>query len=886
MTIAKVIGSGLLFFWSLLCMAQPNDLPLTVEYLEDPSRALTLETITSMGSEAWKNSEESVLSFGFTESAYWLRLTIDGPSDQIRKMFLQVAYPALDKLELHSPGPDGTYTLRTTGDTYPFAQRDVVNRNFVFKLDIQGRQTYFIRCETLGSMKIPLQLYDPDHFHAVNEWEAIGLGFFGGVIIAMILYNSFLGLSIRDMNYVYYIGYIGLFMVFNLSLSGVSYQYLWPRNTWLANYSIPLSIFGSSICALQFSRRFLRTDIHNPWLDRVIRGIMTWAIIGVLLLPVLSYKITTQSSTAVALAVNFSLLTAGLILVKRGHRSARFYMIAFAAIWCGMAVKALQTLGLMPVTAFSENGVVIGSMAEVILLSLALGDKIHQEQRAARRKIETLNARLSEKVEEQTSDIRSMLQNIKQGIFTVEMVADVPVLSADFSEHLTEILGEKNLAGRSLMDVVFGRSQLSLDAQQLPKDFTLTAPNGQKKIIEIEWCPVLGPDSRTIHKFLVTLRDVSSYRTLQAHSREQEEELQCISELLNCSNTSFIRFCQLFQDLLSENRRLVSSLNARDGEALKIMFINMHTLKGEARQLHLSRLTSHIHTAEQAFADANKDPRAMLQAKDLLALLDDCDFALQRYIDINEQKLGRSTATHEVSVSRSFLVQVIEKFRQILSLPLAQPLRQELEDTNRKLMDCVFLNAELVLNEAMKHASILARDLQKAQPVIRIDSSRLNLSAAGETLLRKVFLHLIRNSLDHGIESAEERLAKGKPASGTIEVVMDQPDSDSLRIRYRDDGRGINIARLKAIAADLGLLKPDELADPLRIAQVIFEDGISTSKTVTDISGRGMGMGAIKEYVERLGGRIELKLATPEAETQGYLPFELVLLTPLTTMAA
>ncbi len=925
MHIGRLLGFCLLFLGSLQASAsEPVNLldhqdviefGKAAEYLEDPEGKLRFDEIKVLPPESWKTSHVTVPNFGFTRSAYWLKFTFQGDPLQSRRMLLQIAYPALDSLELYVPQSDGAYLVKKTGDHQPFHERDVANRNFLFKVDVAGQQTYYLRCETSGSMKIPLMLFDPEHFQELDELQVIEIGFFCGIIIAMLAYNSFLAFTIRDINYLYYIGYIGLLLAFTLSLNGMAFQYLWPRNVWLANYSIPLTIYSSAFFALLFSTRFLRTDRHVPLADKFITGLKIWALAGMALMAFIPYKITTQSCTALSLVLNFILMTTGLILVKRGHRSARFYMIAFAAIWCGMAAKALQTLVLISVSYFTENGIFIGSMMEVILLSLALGDKIHHRQQAAQKKIESLNSSLADtvksldaKVEEQTSEIKSMLENIKQGIFTVELVNQVPVLNADFSEHLTDILGTKDLAGKPLMNYVFGRSNLSADeramiesimiaclgepliayevnAQQLPQEFILDDETGQRKTIEMEWCPVLSKSGTTVQRFLVTLRDVSSYRILQAQSREQEDELRYTSELLNFPNETFLRFVQLFQDLIQENRRLLSALHSRDPEILKILFINMHTLKGAARQLGLSRLTSQIHTAEQIFADLNRQVQLPVNAPQILQALTDCEQALEKYISINHSKLGRSTTADELTVSRRRLEEIVRFLRQFSEQPLSVPMRQELQQLTQGLTDIIYHSSTIVLNDILKHANTLARDLHKAEPDIRIESIPVNLTSTGEDLLRKVFLHLIRNSLDHGIEFPDERLAKGKPPSGTIQVVMDQPDSQSMRIRYRDDGRGINIARLKQIACDFGLLKGDDLHDALKIAYSIFADGISTSKAVTDISGRGVGMGAIKEYVERLGGSIELKLH-PDNSDSGFLPFELVLFAPSQILVA
>jgi signal transduction histidine kinase len=926
MTPGKLILLTLLLVWPAIGFGsqaisipvdfQALEIGTAIDFLEDADRTLGFEEIVSNDKLPWQSSQAPVPNFGFTQSAYWLRFTLESDPDKARSLYLQIAYPALDKIELYINQADGSHIRHISGDHYPFAERELQNRNFIFKIDHQGRRTYYLRCETSGSLKIPLKLFDPEYFQSVDEKEVTGLGIFCGIMLAMILYNSFLAVTIRDLNYVYYICYISLFMMFNLSLSGLTFQYLWPQNIWLANFSIPMAIYGSSFFALTFSRRFLGTRQHAPYSDKAILFLMGWGFLGILLIAVVPYKITTQLSTALALMVNVVLLTAGIDLVRKGHRSARFYLIAFAAIWCGMAVKAIQTLGFLPVTPFTENGVVVGSMAEVILLSLALGDKIQREQKAAKDKIESLNADLSEtvrtldkKVAEQTSDIRSMLQYIRQGIFTVEMIDNIPVLSTDFSEHLIHILGTRDIAGKPLMDVVFGRANVSEDArsqiqsvmhsclgesviayelnsEQLPQEFTLSDPDGSSRIIEIEWCPVLSKDGSLVQKFLVTLRDVSSYRILQAQSREQQDELLLISELINTTNASFLRFCQLCQDIFQENHRLAAAGATLDVSSLKMMFINMHTLKGAARQLGLGRLTSQIHTVEQTLANLARNPQQAHDTKSLTALIASCEQTLQQYVHMNHQKLGRTLVADDIPVSRKLLEKLVRCIRELPPPPLSQANLKGLREFSEKLTSSLYQSSEVVLREILKHADTLARDLHKANPIIRIESAPVILTSRGEELLRKVFLHLIRNSLDHGIEVPEERIAKGKPAQGIITVVVEQADARNLRIRYQDDGKGINVERLRTMAKDLGLLSETALADPIQVAQVIFENGVSTSKSITHISGRGVGMGAIKEYIERWGGHIELRILSTDERDVTFLPFELILFTPLEKMVA
>ena len=119
--------------------------------------------------------------------------------------------------------------------------------------------------------------------------------------------------------------------------------------------------------------------------------------------------------------------------------------------------------------------------------------------------------------------------------------------------------------------------------------------------------------------------------------------------------------------------------------------------------------------------------------------------------------------------------------------------------------------------------------------------------------------HLVRNSCDHGIETPEERLSKGKPEHGTITLVASH-QGGSIVIEVRDDGKGLSRAKLLAKARERGIDAPDSLTDP-EVYNLIFAPGFSTADVVTDVSGRGVGMDVVKKNITALGGSVEIDSA-------------------------
>ncbi|MDE1998400.1 MAG: chemotaxis protein CheA, partial [Burkholderiales bacterium] len=119
--------------------------------------------------------------------------------------------------------------------------------------------------------------------------------------------------------------------------------------------------------------------------------------------------------------------------------------------------------------------------------------------------------------------------------------------------------------------------------------------------------------------------------------------------------------------------------------------------------------------------------------------------------------------------------------------------------------------------------------------------------------------HLVRNSCDHGVEMPADRLSKGKPESGTITLAASH-QGGSIVIEVRDDGRGLSREKLIKKARERGIDAPDSMTDS-ECWNLIFAPGFSTAETITDVSGRGVGMDVVKKNITSLGGTVEIDSA-------------------------
>jgi len=143
---------------------------------------------------------------------------------------------------------------------------------------------------------------------------------------------------------------------------------------------------------------------------------------------------------------------------------------------------------------------------------------------------------------------------------------------------------------------------------------------------------------------------------------------------------------------------------------------------------------------------------------------------------------------------------------------------------------------------------------------VEIVGAELELDRSILDRLSEPLLHLVRNAVDHGFEGPEDRRAAGKPESGRL-VIEARRQKDSIVIDVRDDGRGIDLDSVRRRAIEAGLLHADLAADlpPEEVVSFVFHPGLSTAHSVSEVSGRGVGMDAVKATVESLGGGVELR---------------------------
>ena len=266
-------------------------------YLEDPLAQLSLPYILEQNIP-FRLYPKAAFNEGFTESAYWLKLTIDAGQSEKSRWLLEINYPLLDVVNATILSQDGSQlSYFELGDLHEFAQRPVSHRNFVIPLNFSTdkRQVVYLNIQTTSSMQVPISLWDSTSFVEKRSNEQYGLGLYYGMMLVMFLYNLFLWMSIRDSNYLLYIGYIASFSTLQLATSGLGYQFIWPEWIWLEQMAVPLTIGLVGVFGSAFTRGFLQTNIHNRPADIALRACLLLS--ALICLSSLVFDIATVMST-------------------------------------------------------------------------------------------------------------------------------------------------------------------------------------------------------------------------------------------------------------------------------------------------------------------------------------------------------------------------------------------------------------------------------------------------------------------------------------------------------------------------------------------------------------------------------------------------------------
>ncbi len=462
-------------------------------YLEDSLKSLSVYDIASgRYDHLFKQVENVNTNFGFSNSAYWVRLEIDNQTTRQENFFLEINYPLLDSIELYYDEMDD-WLVKKSGDFYPFNKREVKNRNFVFSLNIPTWETkiFYLRISAQGStLRLPMTFWEAIEFSEYNHNTQFFFGIIYGIILLIILENIYIFLSIKDLTYLFYVfAMLSSFFLITI-LNGHAFEYLWPENVWMQNHILPVVMLSLGFWAAVFGRDFLEMKTYSKVLDKILWSFALVSVAFMLPSVILPYFIVSGIIIFIGFFEGVTLLIASILAMVKGSVSARYFFTGFSCYAVGLLVYGLKNLGLVELTFFTDYSIHIGAALQVILLSFALGSKLKEFKRnhyGAQQEAFKLQKEINEQLEAKVS---ARTQEIQEKAFALESSYKNVAILSRIGQEITSTLSIDDIFNKlygyvnDLMDAsIFGVDIYYPDKQEI--EYKLNIERNQRLASEI-----------------------------------------------------------------------------------------------------------------------------------------------------------------------------------------------------------------------------------------------------------------------------------------------------------------------------------------------------------------------------------------------------------------
>jgi signal transduction histidine kinase len=392
------------------------------ELLEDPGRDVRIEQVLAGEVESRFRPLGAVRKhFGYPSSAFWLRVRVrselDAPSTWLLRDLVLPDRALLYQVD------GGRVTERRTGRMLPFEQRDVRCRDLAFRVQLEARTTttLVLRYDTRDTLRIGPRLTTPEAFAEQLSHRQLGHGIYYGILGAMILYNLFVFVAVRDRTYLWYVLFQASFAAAQLALDEIAFELLWPSWPAWAHRSATVFAAVSFFCGIGFARSFAEIDRFAPAVARALRALGLVAI-GIAAVAVLWAGSALNLASLALLAAVAALVAIGAVRAWReGSDNAPVFLLAWAPFLLASLVTTPAWAGLIVSDFANEYPLKIGSAAEATLLSLGLARRIsllrRDKQLAQSRLLRAERehaATLEERVRTRTSELTEALTGLRQ----------------------------------------------------------------------------------------------------------------------------------------------------------------------------------------------------------------------------------------------------------------------------------------------------------------------------------------------------------------------------------------------------------------------------------------------------------------------------------------
>lgn len=612
------------------------------------------------------------------------------------------------------------------------------------------------------------------------------------------------------------------------------------------NYLARVNRIGMGFFALH-----LPVFVLVAWLNETGPWLAFWLTLALLAGPFLALR-TFENPRWVSIVHGFTAMLMGGLLVHFGQGPVQiemhFYFFALLAMLAlfgnptviltaaaTVSVHHLALWWLLPSSVFNYDAplwvvlvhalfVVVESVGTIYIARSFFDNVIGLEKIVDER---------TRALDDRNRDMRLVLDNVAEGLLTIDAEGR---MSAEHSKPIEDWFGEcapevaldevlerkvPEFAGRFRMaydQMAAGFLPFEVAVDQIPTDFEVDG-----RSFSVEYRPLLNASGDELERTLVVISDVTAIRERERLERDQAEVVHIFDRVLS-DRAGFFEFyeeaCELVESIANDS--------IQDSVALKRA---LHTLKGNAMVFGVGSIADQCHAMENTLVTEGERPTKTAR-DELRAGWSRLSGKLQAFVGDGEARIEVAQAQYE----------------ELLNTALEDAQQTRLP---RMIADLKLEPTRARLTRVADQAKRIARRLAKGDIDVSIDDNMLRLEPRRWAEFWSAFVHVIRNAVDHGLEEPSARKTAGKPECGKLSLATFVED-DEFVIRVEDDGRGIDWDRVRERAQSLGLSTDGE-SD---LSEALFADGVSTVSHASEYSGRGVGMGAIREACHQHGGRV------------------------------
>ncbi len=422
-------------------------------YLEDPGGKFTFEQISSPEYAArFAGLPDDKIAFGRSPDPHWFRFRLTNSGWQRLQLYLRASYPLLDLFEVYVPDGEA-YRQITLGDQFPFDHRILPISHFVVPIEMlpHGTSTIYMRIQTTSNFATDLHLSAELPYLKFLHDEQTVIGIFYGFALCLIAYNLFLFASTREPAQLWFTLYVLFTIGYESNLDGLQYEMLGFATAWQQIASLVLGM-AAAIFFLYYTIYTLGLRDRARWMINGMRigiGLHCVVIVGLLTLDIATMVGLFGFSAIYSLLFSF---VVGMVRLFQGSRSARYYVASFLVLFVVGIVTFLSAVGMMHVYAEALVGFKLALALQMIMLALALADRINslKDQRVRLRQ----QALIAETRSQSTSDfLATMSHEIRtpiNGVLGTAALMEDTELNGIQSRYLDVITS----SGRALLGVI------------------------------------------------------------------------------------------------------------------------------------------------------------------------------------------------------------------------------------------------------------------------------------------------------------------------------------------------------------------------------------------------------------------------------------------------